>query len=742
MSNPKDKKSKKSDKTQNDAAEIDTWAMQSERMAIDDPLLECLVILCKQSGRRTSVAALSAGLPLSKEGFATPALFVRAAERVDMSARLVRRPLTEVAHSPSLPCILILNGKQACILKGFSKKGLDLVFPETPEQVTTLSFDEVEKLYHGYAFFLTAKARLDDRAGPSALKQEKDWFWGILKRHKSVYLQVIIATVLINIFALVSPVFIMNVYDRVLPNNAFDTLIVLAFGAGVAMFFDFVLKNLRAHFLDAAGRKSDVRLSSKIFEHIQGMQMSSRPPSSGVLADNMREFETLRDFFTSATVTTFVDMPFALFFIFLIWVVGGPIAVVPFTFMFIIVLFGYFLQKPLARIIEENAREGAYKSSMLIETLNGLETIKIQAAEGHTQRKWEEIIEQSSMTSVKSRALTALGVSFTGFMAALSSILIVVYGAYLSSTGDMSAGALIACVILSGRVIAPLAQFASMITRFNQSKTALDRLNTLMSSPVERDANKSFISKPVMQGEITFSDVTFRYPGMETDTLKKISMHIKPGDRVGIIGAVGCGKTTLQRLLMNLYQADNGSVEIDGTDVKQIEPGDLRRNIGVAQQDPYLFFGSVRDNITLGHESVPEEAVIRAADLAGITAFLKGSPLGLDTPVGERGGYLSGGQRQAIAIARALLYDPPILILDEPTASIDPKSEKMLYDRLIKICEDKTVILITHKTILLGLVDKLALMDKGQIVAYGKRDEIIKNLQAGKYTSVTPEGGA
>lgn len=722
--------------------EIDTWSMESERVAIEDPLLECLVILCRDNGRRTSVAALSAGLPLSADGFASPALFVRAAERVNMSARLLRRPLKEIIKSPSLPCILVLNNKHACILQSYSKDGAQVIFPETPEAPTTLSFDDLEKLYRGYAFFLSSKAQIDERIGPIATETKKNWFWGTVKRHKSIYYQVIIATIFINLFALVSPIFIMNVYDRVLPNNAFDTLTVLAIGAVVAMLFDVILKNLRAHFLDAAGRKSDIRISSKIFEHIQSMQMASRPASSGVLADNMREFETLRDFFTSATLTTLVDMPFALMFIALIWVIGGSLAVIPFALLIVILGFGYLLQKPLEKVIEDGAREGAYKSSMLIETLNGLETIKIQAAEGHTQRKWEEIVEQSSLTSVKARTISAFGMSITGFIAGISSVLIVVYGAFLTAAGDLSTGALIAAVILSGRVIAPLAQFAAIITRFNQSKSALRRLNELMHSPVEREREKAFVSKPVLGGDIQFQDVSFRYPGMETDTLKSLSMDINPGDRVGIIGAVGSGKTTLQRLLMNLYQPDQGSVKIDDLDVRQLEPGDLRRNIGVAQQDAYLFYGSVRDNIILGHESVPEDAILRAADLAGISDFMKESPLGLDTPVGERGGYLSGGQRQAVSIARALLYDPPILILDEPTASIDPKSEKILYQRLVKICENKTVILITHKTILLGLVDKLALMDKGRIVAYGPKEDIIKNLQAGKYTSVATDGGS
>ena len=377
----------------------------------------------------------------------------------------------------------------------------------------------------------------------------------------------------------------------------------------------------------------------------------------------------------------------------------------------------------------------------MIETINGLETIKGQASESYTQRKWEDIVEKSSETSLKTRFISSLGVNFTNLMAGLSAVYIAFYGVYLAASGSISAGALIACVILSGRVIAPLAQFANILTRFNHSKMALSRLDDLMVLPLERQHDASYISQPILKGEVVFKNVDFSYPNIPNKTLNQFSIHIHEGDCVGVIGAVGCGKTTLHRLLLNLYQPQSGLVEIDGLNVGKIEPGDLRRNIGIAQQDAYFFYGSVRDNITMGNETVTEAAIARAANLSGLEEFMIGSTSGLDTQVGERGHYLSGGQRQAIAIARALLYDPPILILDEPTASIDPKSEKVLYERLVNLKKNKTVIIITHKTILLGLVDKIALMDQGQILDYGPKDKIIKGLRSGKYTYLQPPKG-
>jgi len=396
---------------------------------------------------------------------------------------------------------------------------------------------------------------------------------------------------------------------------------------------------------------------------------------------------------------------------------------------------GLFLQKPLSKVIKESLHESALKNALLFETIIGLETIKVQAAEGHTQRSWEELTEKSSRTSVKSRQIAAFAQNWAMFMQQLVSVLIVIVGVYQISEGLLSMGGLIACVILSGRAMAPLAQVSGLMTRMNQSKQALDQLDDLMKKPVERPLGKHFVTMPHVKGRVEFRDVVFNYPGQAVPALNQLSFTIEPGERVGVIGAVGSGKTTLERLLINLYEPTSGSVQIDGSDVRQIDPGDLRRNIGAVQQSPQLFFGSVRKNITMGHETAPDSAVMRAAELSGVMEFLRDSEAGLDTQVGERGEALSGGQRQAVAIARSLLYDPPILILDEPTASMDPASENRLRKRLDVLCEGKTTILITHKGAMLSLVDKLILIDRGKLVAFGPKDEVIRKLQARQYGS-------
>jgi ATP-binding cassette subfamily C protein LapB len=714
------------------------WPMEAARVSLDDPLMECLAIVAAANGRRTTAAALSAGLPLHGHDIAPPSAFVRAADRISMTARMVRRPVKDIASSPNLPCILVLNGNHAGILQARTKTGVQIIFPETPDAPVEMPVEELEKLYHGYAFFVRPRAVADGRAGPAAIDTGRDWFWSAIWRNKAIYRDVMLAAVMINLLAIASPLFTMNVYDRVVPNAAFPTLWTLAFGITVAYLFDFTLKNLRSHFVDAAGRKADNVISARILEQMLAMKMSARPPSVGVHAANLKEFETLRDFFTSATIVAFIDFPFILFFIVIMWLIAGPVAVVPAVLVPVTLGVGIMLQKPLDKVIKESMREAASKTGLIFETLSGLETIKVQAAEGHIQRRWEELTEHSSLTSVKARGIASLGVNFAVLMANLATVGMVVYGTYLIADHDITMGALVAAVILSGRTMGPLASVAALLTKFSQSRESLARLDELMKAPVERPLGQVFISMPLMKGRIEFRDVVFRYPKQQHPALNQITFAIDPGDHVGIIGAVGSGKTTLERLILNLYQPEAGSVQVDGVDVRQIDPADLRRNIGVVQQTPYLFFGTVRENITLGHEAVPDSAVLRAAEMAGVMTFLRDSEAGLDTQVGERGENLSGGQRQAIAIARALLYDPPILLLDEPTASIDPGSERRLYNHLQVLIKGKTILLVTHKSAVLGLVEKLILMDRGRIVAMGPRDEVIQKLQSGAYRA----GGA
>ena len=730
----------------------DSWPIQADRMAMRMPLIDCLHLLAGHFGRRTSIASLTAGLPVAKEGI-SPNVFSRAANRADMNAVLVERSLEALAIAPNLPCVLTLAEGQSCILWGIKhpqKKGLFgkakghntkitertgfiVQFPETKDKKQVLSLGKLKEIYGGYAFFVRPIARDDDRAGPAEIDTARSWFWSVFKKNKILYWEVVVAAIMINMFAVTSSLYVMNVYDRVVPNAAFETLWALAAGISIVYLFDFALKQLRTHFLDYAGRKADITISAELFEQILGMTMQARPASAGILASKMKEFETIRDFFTSATMVLLIDLPFVLVFLLLIGFIGGPLAFVPMAGIPAIVLMGIILQKPLERVIKESLNESALKNALLFETITGLETIKVQASEGNMQRRWEELNDKSSRTTVKSRQVSSFAQNYSVWVQQMVSVVIVIVGVFLITEGALTMGGLIACVILSGRAMAPLAQVAGLLTRFNQSKQSLEHLDEMMRRPVERPKGTHFVTMPHFEGNIEFREVMFSYPEQTAAVLNNVNFTINAGERVGIIGAVGSGKTTIERLLLNLYQPTGGSVQLDGTDVRQIDPGDLRRNIGAVQQSPHLFYGSVRENITMGHETASDSAVLRAAELAGVMEFLKDSQAGLDTQVGERGEALSGGQRQSVAIARSLLYDPPILVLDEPTASMDPASENRLRKRLGHLTKGKTTILITHKGAMLDIVEKLILIDRGKLIAFGPKDEVIRKLQAKQY---------
>lgn len=725
-----------------------SWPLEADRISIKDPLLECLRIVAGLYGRRISSNALAAGLPIQKDGI-SPTLFVRAAERADLSVHMVEKTLEAIAIMPNLPCVLVLEGRQACIVTQIThpkddvrklKKGrahpdtvFRIILPETPDETRDLPLKLLEKAYAGSVFFLRPVARLDDRAGPSEIEEGRDWFWSALRENKSIYVEVMLAAIVINIFATVSPLFVMNVYDRVVPNAAFPTLWVLALGMALAYIFDLILKNLRSYFLEVAGRRADVVISARIFEQVLGMKMTERPASAGVLTAHMREFDSLRDFFTSATMLALIDLPFAILFLVIIAVLGGPVVFAPLVAMPIVVAISWYKQRHIDTVIRQSMAENALKNAMLFESVTGLETVKVQAAEGHLQRQWEELSQRASRTSVKMRKISSSILYWAGFVQAIAGVALIIIGVYLIADGKLTTGALVASYMLANRALAPLGQIAGLITRLQQTKESLAQLDNLMRKKVERPKGRHFISLPSVRGKIELRDLVFAYPNQTVSALDHLTMTINPGEHIGIIGAVGSGKTTLQRLVQNLYEPTSGAILLDGTDVRQIDPGDLRRAIGVVQQRPQLFYGSVRQNITMGHETVSDRAVIRAAELSGVMDFLRDTQHGLDTQVGERGEALSGGQQQAVAVARALLYDPPILIMDEPTASLDPASEIRLLRRLDALVRNRTVIVITHKATMLSIVDKLVLMDRGRILAMGPKDDIVKRLQNGEF---------
>lgn len=710
----------------------DEWGHPTEGSVFDDPLLDCLVFLTRFYGTTHSHEALRAGLPLEHNRL-TPELFLRAAERAELSARVVRRPLKKIS-SLVLPVVLLLKGRQSCILVE-NDKGSDLltiVQPESGEGSHQISREALEQEYSGYAIFVRAEHRFDDRSPEVLRLRSRHWFWGTLVKSWRIYRDVLVSSLLINSFALASPLFIMNVYDRVVPNNAIETLWVLAIGVMIVYTFDVLMRTLRGYFIDIAGKKSDILLSASLFERVMGIKMSARPPSVGAFANNLREFESIRDFITSATVVTLVDLPFVVLFLLVIWLVGGPLVIVPAVCIPLVIIYGLLIQSPLRRSVEATYRASAQKGATLIESLTAVETIKHLGAESIVQRKWEQLTGHIAKWGVRSRLLSASVTNVAIFFQQVAQVGIVVLGVYLISEGEISMGALIAGVILVGRAMAPMAQVANLTVRYYQAKTALDSLNSIMELPIERPEGKIFVSRERFQGDIALDDITFAYPGEEKVALNHVSLHVSSGEKVAIIGKVGSGKTTIEKLIQGLYDPDSGAVCIDGTDLRQIDPADLRRSIGYVPQDIMLFYGSVRENIVLGAPYADDRDILKVAEIAGVTEFVNQHPHGFDMQVGERGEHLSGGQRQAIAIARALLLDPPVLLLDEPSNSMDNSTEAMLKRKLADYAKEKTLILVTHRTSLLDLVDRLIVIDAGRVIADGPKEQVIEALKQSK----------
>jgi ATP-binding cassette subfamily C protein LapB len=706
-----------------------SWDAGESHKTFDDPLLGCLTILSKLLHKPHSAESLTAGLPLVDNRL-TPTLFTRAAERAGLSAKVVKRPLRKISNLV-LPAVLMLEDTNACILLKTKGKTATVIFPETGEGETEVDIKELGETYTGYAIFIKPVHQFDDRTEFTTVPRASHWFWGTIMRFWPIYSEVFVASILINSFALASPLFIMNVYDRVVPNHATETLWVLAIGVATVFLFELLLRTLRAYFVDMAGKRADVILSASIFEKVLNVKMSARANSVGSFANSMQEFESFRDFFTSATLTTLIDLPFAFLFIFVIWLLAGPVAYIPLAVIPLTILVSLIFQVPLGRTIQHLFRHSGQRSSTLIESLTGLETIKSIGAETPIQRKWEQTIGFMSKYSQRARLLSSSAVNFTTYLQQMTTVAVVVFGVYLITENEITMGALIASTILTGRALAPMAQLAGVLTRYHQSKAALQSLNTLMSLPVERPTGREFLHRPEFKGGVEFKKVTFRYPNQPIDALTEVSFKIAPGEKVAFIGRIGSGKSSIEKLILGLYDQDEGAILLDGTDIRQIDPVDLRRSVGYAPQDVVLFFGSIRDNITMVAPFADDKAVLKAAEIAGVTEFVNRHPSGFDMPVGERGEGLSGGQRQSVAIARALLLDPPVIVLDEPTNAMDNSTEERFKAKMAEMLGDKTLLLVTHKASLLSLVDRIIVMDQGHLVADGPRDQILAALKKG-----------
>ncbi len=695
----------------------------------DDTLLEALLFFGKLHSRAINAAGAIQGLPVV-DGKLTPELFPRAAKRCGFESRVVKRSLASI-HSATLPVILLLEGDEVVILTSLPKKGdAEMVILSSGGGVQKLSRKDLDRVYTGLAIYVKPAYEFESRSDFNAKTLKKNWFWGTLWRFRSFYGRVCLATVVINVLALASSLFVMNVYDRVVPNEAVDTLYVLAIGVVVAYLFEFALKMLRTFFVDRAGHRIDLILGSEIYSRILGMRFSERPPSSGSLASQARSYESLREFFTSATVAALADLPFVMVFVGVIYMLGGAFVAAPLLAGLILAfIVGTLMQLPINRAVASSYHATNQRQALFVEGIQALERIKATRSESEMQARMEETMKVSSKAEVKSRGYSHLAMNLTALFQHLVSTSIIIAAFYQVTNEEMTMGAMIACVILAGRAMGPMALVASLLTRLQQSRRSLLGINQIMEMPVEReDRGAGYLSVAKFKPEVKIENLRFGYDPDSQPTLDQLSLNIQPGERVAILGKVGSGKSSLLRLLMGFDKPIDGSIGISGIDLQQFDPAELRRHIGYLPQDPCLLFGTLRSNLKAGCSWVDDSLMLEAIEAAGLAGFIRSLPRGIDQPVSEGGRSLSGGQRQSVAIARALIETPELLIFDEPTSAMDTASEKhfLTYlDRYLSADPDRTLIVATHKRSVLAAVDRVIVIDGGRVVADGPRDEVV-----------------
>jgi ATP-binding cassette subfamily C protein LapB len=691
-----------------------------------DPIESCVLWLLDGLGKPMSAAALRA----SVARLPGPWTFEEAIEALESFGFRCRERSISLSDLLSTHKSAIFYSEGA-VVAGIQPKNEEhpaqLFVPARNPRPTALAVEALAMIYGGNVIEIEADLKIEASEEGQQGGRFGHWFFGPLMASKFIYFQVVMAAFLTNVFALATSVFSMIVYDRVMPNGAMETLVALLVGVFIIFISDFVIRTLRSYFLDVAGAQADMVIADTLFEQVIDMELAARTSPTGSVANSLREFESLRDFLTSATLTTLIDLPFAILFLFVIWTIGGPLVYVPLVAIPLIIGSSLIIQPSLRKLTQSNYEDGQTKNSVAIETLQGIETIKAIGAGSMMRKRWQDVIAHQSAIGLKTRLLSQFASNMSNFSNQLVWVGTVTLGVYLTQSGAIGSGAIIACSMLSGRAVAPLAQLSQLLTKLNASMASYKNLAALMKQPREHKSKAAYLNRPVWQGSIEFRDVSFNYPGQTQGGLQNISFKIEAGEKVAIVGKVGSGKTTLAKLLVGLYKPDSGAILVDGIDIRQIDPADLRRNIGVVMQESWLFSGTVKQNIAVGGNNPSDEEILEASTLSGVHEYISKHPDGYAYKLKEKGEGLSGGQRQTINIARALVGKPPILLMDEPTSAMDLTNESELIANLKNQLVSQTILIITHRTSILELASRVVVIDQGKIVAQGPKSDFLRN---------------
>ncbi|WGE90885.1 type I secretion system permease/ATPase [Actinobacillus genomosp. 1] len=646
-----------------------------------------------------------------------------------------KRSLQDIP-SLSVPVVIILRNEEAALVTKIEGSGKDRRYHLTQSGVTQVVDESaLSEIYLQYCWFIKPKVAVDERSELPEYHLPKSWYWKVIARFRPYYYQVILATFIINFLALVSSLYVMNVYDRVIPNKTYETLWALSIGVILAILFELAAKLIRGHLTDIAGKKADLIISSALFRRVMSIRLIDKPVSAGSYANNLREFEAVREFMTSASLLVLVDLPFIFLFIFVIYLVGGYLALVPLTVIPIVVIVGFAVQPKLAKKINETMRESSQRQGLIVEAVDGIETLKANNATNWAQQRWDMFTAKTAATQIKVRDLSNFVTNFTAMMQQLNTVFLVLVGAYLihaeNEASRITMGALIASVILSGRALAPLGQVANLATRFQQARMALEGINSIVERPIERKPDQKYITLDNVRGALQFKHAAFQYNKDSGDIVTDLDLKIQPGEKVAILGRIGSGKSTLLKLMAGLYEPSKGNVMLDNVDIRQIDPNFLRNQVTLFEQAPRLFLGSLRENLDLARTDhfSRDQDLLTALSRFGLDSLIQRHPRGLDMPLGENGLGLSGGQKQMVALARLTLKDPRVVLLDEPTSDLDQTSEVKALQALAHWGQNRTMVFVTHRTLVLQLVTRIIVMDQGKIIMDGPKEEVLERLR-------------
>jgi ATP-binding cassette, subfamily C, bacterial LapB len=707
-----------------------------------DPLVLAIADIASHYGLACSIEGLSGGLPLVR-GRLPLAHVAMACERAGLTAEIqVRSVKTLAAHD--CPVVLPMKNGSIVIATGVEGTGADrhivVEIPGSSHPARAVPADGLERVASGEILRLQPVTVTVDQLPVSETTTARHWFTSAFKGTRISYVHVTLATIALNVLALALPLFTMNVYDRVIPNAAMDSLVALSVGALVAIIFDFIMRSLRADLVDISGRAVDVKLANSLFARLLGARINHKPGSTGVQANTLREFESLRDFFQSLTLTTFGDLPFAILFFVAIYLVAGPLVLVPALMVPVILIASFVIQRKLSTMMRDQFRDNAIRNAVAIEVLVGLETLKSLGAESWAAERWERATADGIRTSTAIRRMTNLATHVVVGSQSLVTVLMVLHGTHLVLAGTISTGALIAGIMLAGRALGPIGQIALLMTRAFQARQAFDALKPVLEAAQEREAGQAFVAKETIKGVLALDAVSFAYSEDTEKAVNSVSLNIRQGERVAILGTIGSGKSTLLKLFPSLITPDAGQVMVDGTSVKHLDPAVLRRHIAHVPQDAVLFRGSLRQNILIHAPRARDAELSEAVSVSGAAEWINRLPRGLDTVIGERGQGLSGGQRQSIALARALVTQPKVLLLDEPTGAMDGRSETSLLSRLATYVgrNRATLVIVTHRPAVLDITDRIIVMERGCKTHDGPKADVLAQLTGTKATAPTP----